>query len=294
VTDDPTTLGTTEEERATARRLWIHLEVLHVTQYFSPTVRDAHEALGLELPWGGYTAGRIACMGRVGPELATAVFYGFSPRLLQGVLPAAWDRITPERAHEVTLAAVAATLEPLLDPFADEVARAAELAREVALLHPTVGRPLAAARASTPWPEGANLVLFEAAARIRESRGDGHVAALVAAGIDGCESHLTLAGDTDKVRRVLQPRRGWTDAEWEAAVRRLRDRGLLDEDGALTAAGDEVRAGIERRTDALAVPPWRAFGAARTEQLLALLRPVARAVADTDLVPGVVARQLER
>jgi hypothetical protein len=98
-------------------------------------------------------------------------------------------------------------------------------------------------------------VLFEAAARIRESRGDGHVASLVAAGIDGCESHLTLAGDTEKVRRVLQPRRGWTDAEWEAAVRRLRDRGLLDDDGALTAAGADVRAGIERRTDALAVPP---------------------------------------
>lgn len=294
VTDDPTTLATTAEERALARRAWIHLEVVHVTQYFSPTVAAAHAELGLELPWGGYTAGRIACMGRVGPELATAVFYGFAPRLLQGALPAAWDAVSPEDAHAATLEAVGETLAPLLAPFTDEVTRAAELARQAALLQPTVGRPLAAARAATAWPEDPNLVLFEAAARVRESRGDGHVATLVAAGIDGCESHLTLTGDTEKVRRVLQPRRGWTDAEWQAAVQRLRERGLLDDAGDLTAAGRELRARIELRTDALAVPPWRAFGRARTEQLIDALAPIARTLADTDLVPGVVARQLDR
>jgi hypothetical protein len=295
VTDhDPTTLGTTAEERATARRLWAHLEVVHVTQYFAPAVLEAHEALGLELPWGGYTAGRIACMGPVGPEVATAVFYGFAPRLLAGALPAAWEAASPEAAHEATVAAIDATLGPVLEPLADEVGRAAELAREVALLHPLVGRPLAAARAQLPWPDAPHLVLFEAATRIRESRGDGHVASLVAAGIDGCESHLTLAGDTEKVRRVLRPRRGWTDAEWEAAVRRLRGRGLLDEAGALTDAGAAARDEVERRTDALAVPPWRAFGAARTATLLELLRPIARTVAETGLVPGVVTRQLDR
>jgi hypothetical protein len=294
VTDtDPTTLGTTEEERTTARRLFAHLEVVHVPQYFAPAVAEAHAGLGLELPWGGYTVGRIACMGPVGPEVATAVFYGFAPRLLQGVLPAAWELTTPARAHEVTLEAVAATLAPVLAPLEAEVRRAAELARQVALLHPVVGRPLAAARSSTPWPEEPNLVLFEAATRIRESRGDGHVAALVAAGIDGCESHLTVAGDTEKVRRVLKPRRGWTDAEWSAAVRRLQDRGLLDEEGQRTERGVQVRAAVEVRTDALAVPPWRAFGSDRTAQLLEALRPIAQAIAATDLTPGVVRRLLD-
>jgi hypothetical protein len=114
VTDDPTTLGTTEEERATARRLWIHLEVLHVTQYFSPAVREAHAALGLELPWGGYTAGRIACMGPGRPGGRDRGLLRLRAAAAPGALPAAWDRTTPERAHEATLAAVATTLEPLL------------------------------------------------------------------------------------------------------------------------------------------------------------------------------------
>lgn len=291
--DDPTTLGTTAEERGTARRLWAHLEVVHVTQYFAPAVFEAHTDLGLELPWGGYMAGRLSCMGAVGPEVATAVVYGFAPRLVQAALPAAWAATTPQRAHAATLAAVGATIGPALEPLADEVARAAELAREVALLHPIVGRPLAAARTSVPWPDEPHLRLFEAATRIRESRGDGHIASLVAAGIDGCESHLTLPGDPQRVRQVVQPRRGWTDAEWEAAARGLQERGLLHADATLTEQGAAAREGVERRTDALAVPPWRAFGPERTTRLLEVLRPIARAVADLGILPGVVVRRLD-
>jgi hypothetical protein len=293
VTDLLPPLETTEPDRLTARRLWLHLECVHVPQYFSPQVAEAHLQLGLELPWGGYTAGRIAPMGPVGPQIATAVFYGFSPRLLAGALPAAWRAASPDRVHEATVAAVGRTLAPVLEGLDTEVARAAELAREAAMLHPTVGRPLAAARSAAPWPDEPHLVLFEAATRIRESRGDGHVACLVAAGIDGCESHLTVSGDSDKLRAVLGPRRGWTDAEWDAAIGRLRDRGLLDEAGALTAAGRHLRHEVEARTDALTVPAWRAFGDGRTGQLLEALQPIARALAATKLVPGVVARRLD-
>jgi hypothetical protein len=299
VTDVPTTAPPladeepTAEERATARRLWVHLECVHVPQYFSPRVAEAHQQLGLALPWGGYTAGRIAPMGAVGPEVATAAFYGFAPRLLQEALPASWEASPPAEVHAVTVAAVGAELAPVLEELDAEVVRAAELARQAAMFQPTVGRPLAAARSAAPWPDEPHLVLFEAATRIRESRGDGHVACLVAAGIDGCESHLTLAGDSPKLRAVLQSRRGWTDAEWDAAIGRLRERGLLDADGALTDAGKEQRDAVEARTDALTVPGWRAFGAARSEQLLDALRPIARALAATKLVPGVVGRRLD-
>ncbi|MEX1162891.1 MAG: hypothetical protein WEB03_04860 [Nitriliruptor sp.] len=291
--DGLTTLGTTEQERATARRLWVHLECVHVPQYFSPIVAERHAALGLDLPWGGYTAGRIAPMGPVGPEIATATFYGFAPSLMQAALPAAWEAASPQQVHAATVDAVGESLAPVLDGLDAQVARAAELARQVAMFHPIVGRTLAAARAGAPWPDASHLILFEAATRIRESRGDGHLAALVAAGIDGCESHLTVAGDGEKVRAVLQPRRGWTDAEWDAAVGRLRDRGLLDADGQLTERGRATRDRIETHTDALAAPPWRAFGPERTAQLLDALRPIAAALAATRLVPGVVGRRLE-
>lgn len=286
-------LEATGDERRAARRLWLHLECVHVPQYFSPQVAEAHQALGLELPWGGYTAGRIAPMGPVGPQVATAAFYGFAPRLLARALPAAWVAAPPDEVHEVTVAAVGRTLAPVLEGLDAEVARAAELAREASMLQPVVGRPLAAARSAAPWPDEPHLVLFEAATRIRESRGDGHVACLVAGGIDGCESHLTVAGDSEKVRAVLKPRRGWTDAEWDAAIARLQERGLLDASGALTAAGRRVRDEVEVRTDALTVPAWRAFGEGRRSQLLEAVRPIAKALAATKLVPGIVARRLD-
>jgi hypothetical protein len=255
-------------------------------------VHEAHAALGLELPWGGYAAARIAPMGPVGPEVATAVFYGFAPSLLHGALPAAWQEATPEEVLAATTAAIDTTLAPLVAGLDGEVARAAELARQAALLQPIVGRPLGAARAGVAWPDRPHLRLWEAATRIRETRGDGHVAVLVNAGIDGCGSHLSYTGDGEKVRRALQARRGWTDAEWEAAIERLHDRGLLDGDGQLTDAGRDLREAIEMRTDALTVPAWRAFGERRSHQLLDELRPITRAVADAGILPGVVTRRV--
>ena len=46
-----------------------------------------------------------------------------------------------------------------------------------------------------------------------------------------------------------------TEQQWDDAAAGLTDRGLLDADGALTAAGQEVRAHVERETDKMAAPP---------------------------------------
>src|SRR6266568_1974012 len=72
--------------------------------------------------------------------------------------------------------------------------------------------------------------LWHAATLLREHRGDGHFAALVAADIDGCEA-LVLRTGADLAREQLQPVRGWTDEEWEQAAARLIGRGWLAEDG---------------------------------------------------------------
>ena len=55
--------------------------------------------------------------------------------------------------------------------------------------------------------------------------------------------------------------------------------------GALTDAGRAERAEVEARTDALAEEPWRALGPERTERLLALLAPMARAINEAGGVP---------
>jgi len=127
--------------------------------------------------------------------------------------------------------------------------------------------------------------LWQAATVLREHRGDGHWAALAAADIDGCEAVVLRCG-LDLRREDLQPIRGWTDEEWDAARDRLAGRGLMDPDGTLTSAGREVHAAVEAATDRAASRPWARLGAEATAELAALLLPLARACASVVPYPS--------
>lgn len=277
------------DSAVSARRLWGRLEAVHTLAYFAPTVLEAHADLGLPDRMVGYVAARSAPLGPVGPEVVTAAFYGFAPAMIGHALPGAWDIAAPQQVLATTQDALGRVLGALLGD-APQLTRAAELAREVALLHPTLGRPLAAAWSSVPWADDPALVLWQAATRVRESRGDGHLALLVEAELDGVEAHLTTRGDSPKLRRVLGTTRGIPDPVWDAAADRLRARGLLDEVGELTVAGRALRDRLERRTDELAAPPWEAFGPDATSALLTALDPLVARILDAGIVPGVVAR----
>ncbi len=163
-----------------------------------------------------------------------------------------------------------------------EVAEAAGLAAEAAKAAPTAGRPLAAANAQLEWPEPAHLALWQAATLLRESRGDGHVAALVAADLDPCETLVLFSAERGIAPQYLQRARGWTVEEWEAAVDRLRARDLIGPDGSATAAGVALRRWVEERTDASAEHPWVRLGPARTARLADLLTPLARRIAEAN------------
>lgn len=291
--NDPISLASEDDRRTTARRLWTRLEAVHTLGYFAPQVATAQKALGMRGWVMGYTAGRVAPLGPVGPEIATAVFHNFSPTLLARAIPEAWTIAAPDQVLIATRGAVGEVLAPMIEGIEDDVARAAELAREAALGHPTLGRPLAAARSALPWPETPELVLWEAATRVRESRGDGHVACLVEAGLDGVEAHLTLVGDRPKLRARMGPMRGWTEGEWDAGAARLRERGLLAGDGSLTVAGQALRDHLERRTDELVVDPWSTLGEAGCEQLRRAIRPLVRRIVDADVLPGLITRRVE-
>ncbi len=147
------------------------------------------------------------------------------------------------------------------------------------------GRPLFAAHLSLPWPTEPHLALWHAATLLREFRGDGHVAALLAEGLDGCEAHLTLAGTGSASRETIQPARGWSDEEWEAAQTRLVSRGWLDDAGRLTERGWAGRSAIEERTNELAMPPWRHLGEEQFARLLQLARPLSGHIIEQGGVP---------
>jgi hypothetical protein len=77
---------------------------------------------------------------------------------------------------------------------------------------------------------------------------------------------------------LLRKTRGWTEDEWAETKSTLRGRGVLDADGALTAAGQALRDELEARTDDAAVAPYQRLGDDRTRRLVELVRPWSRSI----------------
>ena len=271
-----------------ARRMWRLYEPIHAVTYFAPQARAAYEEAGLRGFWRGYFAGRAAPMGPVGPGPVYATFFGFHRAMVDRALPDVWRRLEPAGVLRARLDGARRALAALLDDeLTATVTEAAELLREAASAVDLAGRPLAAANADLAWPDDPLGTLWQAATVLREHRGDGHVAALLTNGLDGVES-LVWRASVDSDRQTLQPARGWSDAEWDAARRRLVDRGWLDDAGTATAAASTARDEIERLTDALAAAPWRWLGSDRTAHLTRLLTPICAAVADGLPYPNAV------
>jgi hypothetical protein len=258
-----------------ARMMWTLFEPVHAVTYFAPEARAAYEAAGLRGFWRGYFAGRAAPLGPVAAAPVTASFYTFAPVTVSRAVPGVWELISPGEALGVRQAGAVAALRRVLDArAAEEIVVAADmLATAVAGLDCS-GRVLASANAALPVPDDPVARLWQAATLLREHRGEGHFAALLAADIDGCESNVLRAA-FDLPRETMQPLRGWTDEQWAAAAERLAGRGLLDADGRATGAGAALRAAIERATDIAAARPWRDHGF--TADLVQVLRPIALA-----------------
>ena len=143
------------------------------------------------------------------------------------------------------------------------------------------GRVLYAGHASLPWPSEPHLALWHAISLLREFRGDGHLACLVDAGLDGIDALVVHAASGEVPRAALQTSRRWDDAAWEASVAKLHERGLLDEGGAFTDAGAALRQRVEDQTDALALAPWAALGEEGCDELRSLVRPLSKAIVES-------------
>lgn len=269
----------------TARRMWVRFEPYHDVTYFTPEARAATDELGCKGGWMGYFGTRAAPLGRVDAETVTEVFYNFHPRMVHRAIPDAWAVAAPDRFLEVRLVGVDGALRRLLgnEVTSDEMIEAADLARAAAELAPTDGRPLGAANAALPWPEQPeqpHLVLWQATTVLRESRGDGHVAALREAGLGPCQALVLFAADTGLTPEFMQKARSWSPQEWQDAADTLVGRGLIEASGAITADGQRLRRSVEQRTDEAAASPWTRLGEQRTTRLAELLEPLARCIAE--------------
>lgn len=267
--------------------MWRTLEPYHGMIYFTPHAASAYERLGIT-GRAGYFASRAAAMGPVPAEVVIATFYNFWPRIVRNAIPSAWDKASPSQVVEARVAAADEALRTYLGDDAlasDDLRRAASLARRAAEACRPEGRALFAGHAALAWPNEPHLVLWHAITLLREYRGDGHLAALVAENLDGAEALWTHGAAGDVPLAVLQSSRAWPDEEWQAAGRRLTERGLLD-GTKLTDRGREVRDRIETTTDQAAIDPWRALGPEECAELRELVRPFSRTISESGVFGG--------
>jgi hypothetical protein len=274
-----------EPEPPLARRLWQAVEPLHAVVYFDPGPAAEARRIGLKGWWMGYFAGRFAPLGPIGPGPATAMAFGFSPRMVARSLPDAWRLATPEAVQAGRAQAAASSLRALLAGDEAPVVELADLLAEAVAGCRFDGRPLAAGWATVAVPDDPFVRLWLLASVLREHRGDGHVLAAVSLGLSGLDASVSNVATGAVTRELLQSNRGWTDDEWEGSRRQLQGRGLLDTHGSLTARGIGLRRRLEEATDRLATGPVERLGTPGVERALALATPLARRVIDDGPVP---------
>lgn len=265
---------------------------LHSCVYFSPEGDEEYVMAGLRPGRMGYFASRSAPMGAVGAATVAATFYNFNPELVARHVPRAWTLATPEQVLDARWRVADRTVRRLLGEeviVSAELVRAGEFARRIAERCSAEGRPLFAGHAALDWPTAPHLVFWHAVTLLREHRGDGHLAALVAAELSGIEALITHTA-TGRGFQVPAAKalRMWSDEQWSAAQHGLQQRGLLDADGALSTAGVDLRERVEAETDRLSAAPWRGVDSAAVEDFIAYARGLTRKVVAAGAFPDTV------
>ncbi|MFI6920563.1 MarR family winged helix-turn-helix transcriptional regulator [Nonomuraea spiralis] len=250
------------------------------TVTFSEVVNEAFLAVGMRNYWDGYFAGRAAPLGLVPAAVVHAVFYNFADGEVARHIPWVWGKITPQEAIAVRERGSSAALRQLIGELAGSpgLVRAADLATRAAVSAPTEGRPLYAGLRALDVPEEPVARLWHAATLLREHRGDGHNAALLAHGIGGTEAHVLMAVSLGMRAEEFGRIHHLPKARLTAVVDGLRGRGLVDAAGGFTDAGRETRQRIEALTDELAAPAYDVLSVDELDELAAELEPIAAAV----------------
>ncbi|RSO03528.1 hypothetical protein DMH26_11850 [Streptomyces sp. WAC 05379] len=261
------------EPRA-GRRCHNMLNSLHATSYFAPELGRELAAHGITHPRAVNFAVRAAALGPVGAGAVTATFYNYKHELVARHVPAVWAIASPEDVLAARVRAVDSAMRRLLGEetlASAEMTEAAQLALRATEACSRSARPLYSAHADLPVPEEPHLAYFHATTLLREHRGDGHLAVLMAAGLDGLEAVVThTATGKGMTPKWIFSTRGWTQEDWDAASERLRGRGLLNAGGELTDQGTALRKEIESETDRLDRAPYEHLGAEGVARLTEL------------------------
>ena len=265
-----------------ARRLGGALEPIAAQVYFSPECHANYEALGFGPSPGdfagvaapefsAYFCSRGSPMGQVPGEVVAMAFGVFNPEVVVPAVASGWQKTDATTIRKARDDGSIKQLTRILGDKPDGVVRASELLeRAVAVCRPE-GKALYSGLASLPMPGDSVGDMWRNADRLREYRGDAHVAAWTTAGFDATEICLLTEPYWGLPLRTYSRTRGWTDAQFDAAEERLVQRGLL-KDGAFTDEGRAAREAVEVTTDRMCAPILDAVGS-DFDELLSIMLP---------------------
>lgn len=272
----------------TARRLRDLTEPLAASVYFAPECHTNYEGLGFGASpgsFGGvagpnfeaYFVSRGACLGQVPGEVITAAFGVFNPDYVVPTVTTAWTKAGPEALLQARLDGQRAQLVRLLGEAPAGCARATELYLRAADALSLSGRALFSGLRAVGLAGDPVGDLWRAADMVREGRGDSHIAAWCANGLDPVEISVLTELWWGLPHKSYSRTRGWTDEHLDGAAERLRSAGYLDASSNLTEAGRELRRKIEADTDRQDAPMVRALGDDAAE-LFAIVEPWREAI----------------
>ena len=256
---------------APARRLAAALEPIAGQAQFSPECQAAYETLGFDPSPGmvgstvipdrsAYFTARGSVLGDARPSVVVAAFGVFAPEVMTPLVVRGQQVAAADVMWEARQGGAAAQLRRVLGEHNAMGEVSQRLLAAVEAL-PVSGRPLFAGQRDLPLPDDPIGRLWRGCDMLREHRGDAHIVAWSAEGLNGLE--VGLLGDLywGLNSRGHTSGRGWTDDQMAAAEEDLARRGLLVDGGrSITPAGRDLRERIEARTDELMGPALTVLG----------------------------------
>ena len=247
-----------------ARALAAALEPVTGQVYFSPECHANYEKLGFSaspgkmgevaLPDGpAYFTSRGSVMGQVPGEVVAAAFGVFNPAVVVPATAYGWTITDAATICEARTDGAAGQLRRILGDEPDGLARATELLQRANEGLRPEGRALFAGQLSLGLPGEPVADMWRLGDRLREYRGDSHIAAWTSAGFDATEIGLLSELYWGLPMRTYVRSRAWSDEQLDAAEERLAARGLVA-DGAFTDAGRAAREAVEEVTDQACQP----------------------------------------
>ena len=229
-----------------ARQLRDALEPIATIGWWSREASESAGALGLDF-FSAYVWGRAAALGAdVAPPVVASAFGVFEPGMIEAVLTAARVAASHHAILEARQAGGAVGLAAATGAI--DLSTVETLGRGCWPPWPAWTVPPArcsVASAHCRCPSDPHGRLWRAAELVREHRGDGHLAACLAAGLDAAEMNVLTELWLDYPLGEYSTTRGFPTERVSEAAGALQRRGWLDAEYSLTTDGRAARESIE-------------------------------------------------